>query len=58
MTVAIRRHMILCNQQLIMNRVAINIPVTLSPTTVKNPDQNHWFVRYNVELNVKLVQLV
>jgi len=37
----IRSHMILCNGQLITNRVAINIPVTLSPTTVTNPDQKH-----------------
>jgi len=39
-----------------MNRVAINIPVTFLPTTVTNPDQKHWFVRYNVELSVKSVE--
>ena len=37
----IRSYMILCNGQLIMNRMAINIPVTLSSTTVINPDQKH-----------------
>jgi len=33
----IRSYMILCNGQLITNHVAINIPVTLLPTTVINP---------------------
>jgi len=37
----IRSHMILCNGQLITNHVAINIPVTLSPITITNPDQKH-----------------
>jgi len=41
-----------------MNRVAINISVTLSFTTVTNLDQKHWFVRYNVESNIKSVESV
>ena len=49
----IRSHMILYNG---MNRVAINIPVTLSTTTVINPWTKHWFVRYNIESSVKLVK--
>jgi len=52
----IQSHMILCNGQLITNRVMINIPVTLSPTTVTHPDQKHRFIRYNVESSVKLVE--
>ena len=52
----IRSHMILCNGQLIMNHVVINIPVTLSPTTVTNPDQKPRFIRYNVKSSVKSVE--
>jgi len=52
----IRSHMILCNGQLITNRMVINIPVTLSPTTVTNPDQKYRFIRYNVESSVKSVK--
>ena len=37
----IRSHMILYNGQLIMNRMAINIPVILSSITVTNLDQKH-----------------
>ena len=38
--------------------MGINIPVTLSLTTVTNPDQNYRFVCYNVESDVKLLESV
>ena len=46
--------MILCNRQLIINRMVINISVSINVT---NPDQKRRFVYYNVESSIKSVEL-